>query len=205
MPPCINWDYCFLLISPPLLQVRQHPNYCCRCWRWTSLSPPYINWYHCFLLISPPLLQVRQHLKLLLQVLALDKPLAAMHQLVLLLSPYQSSSAAGAAAPQAAAAGAGTGQAGGRHVAVDVRAWFHPFAVLQMRQHLERLRQVLAPGNLVAGMCQLILGLRIILVPVLQVRQHPKLLRQVLALDKLVAATVKALSSASANSVQHSS
>ncbi len=38
----------------------------------------------------------------------------------------------------------------------------------------------------------------------LQVRQHPKLLRQVLALDKLVAATVKALSSASANAV-HSS
>ena len=44
-----------------------------------------------------------------------------------------------------------------------------------------------------------------ILVPVLQVRQHPKLLRQVLALDKLVAATVKALSSASANSVHSSS
>ena len=38
-----------------------------------------------------------------------------------------------------------------------------------------------------------------------QVRQHPKLLRQVLALDKLVAATVKALSSASATSVQSSS
>ncbi|CAL5221751.1 g4003 [Coccomyxa viridis] len=38
----------------------------------------------------------------------------------------------------------------------------------------------------------------------IEVRQHPKLLRQVLALDKLVAATVKALSSASANAV-HSS
>lgn len=64
---------------------------------------------------------------------------------------------------------------------------------------------MLALENLVVGMCQLILGLCIILVPVLQVRQHPKLLRQVLALDKLVAATVKALSSASANSVNSSS
>ena len=77
--------------------------------------------------------------------------------------------------------------------------------MLQVRQHQELLRQVLALDDMVKGFCQLILGLCSNLVPVLQVRQHPKLLRQVLALDKLVAATVKALSSASANSVHSSS
>lgn len=64
------------------LQVQQQSSCCGRCWHWTSLLPPYINWDYCFLLISPPLLQVWQHPKLLLQVLALDKLVAAMSQLM---------------------------------------------------------------------------------------------------------------------------